>query len=210
MKRALLTLLPFLALALAPATGARAGRDVARSTRRARRSTRGASPDAERLAKQAMAAGGTQRLVALALEAQVLAAQGKVDAAIALLDPQKTAQGVGGRRVRIELGELLIRAGRRADAEPVLHGVRERVRQRRHPVERRRGARHGGARDAPAAAPEGREPGLQGEHARRREPRSRRTSGGRRSSRTTSIRATPRRSSNEALKLAPEERRRAW
>ncbi len=76
--------------------------------------------DADRLATQAMAAGGAQRLVALALRARVLAAQGKVDPAIALLDPQKTAQGVGGRRVRLELGELLIRAGRRAEAEPVL------------------------------------------------------------------------------------------
>src|SRR5580693_5709389 len=76
--------------------------------------------DADRLATQAMAAGGAQRLVALALKARTLAAQGKVDAAIALLDPQKTAQGVGGRRVRLELGELLIRAGRRAEAEPIL------------------------------------------------------------------------------------------
>jgi tetratricopeptide (TPR) repeat protein len=76
--------------------------------------------DADRLATQAMAAGGAQRLVALALKARALAAQGKVDPAIALLDPQKSAQGVGGRRVRLELGELLIRAGRRAEAEPVL------------------------------------------------------------------------------------------
>ncbi|HEY3819362.1 MAG TPA: hypothetical protein VGL81_19470 [Polyangiaceae bacterium] len=76
--------------------------------------------DADRLATQAMAGGGAQRLVALAVKARVLAAQGKVDPAIALLDPQKTAQGVGGRRVRLELGELLIRAGRRAEAEPIL------------------------------------------------------------------------------------------
>ena len=34
--------------------------------------------------------------------------------------PARTARGVGGRRVRLVLGELLIRAGRRADAEPVL------------------------------------------------------------------------------------------
>jgi Tfp pilus assembly protein PilF len=76
--------------------------------------------DADRLATQAMAAGGAPRLVALALKARALAAQGKVDPAIALLEPQKAAQGVGGRRVRLELGELLIRAGRRAEAEPIL------------------------------------------------------------------------------------------
>jgi len=76
--------------------------------------------DADRLATQAMAAGGTQRLVALALKARILGSQGKVDAAITLLDPQKSAQGLGGRRVRLGLGELLIRAGRRAEAEPIL------------------------------------------------------------------------------------------
>jgi len=76
--------------------------------------------DADRLATQGTAAGGAQRLVALALKARILAAQGKVDAGIALLDPQKSAQGLGGRRVRLELGELLIRAGRRAEAEPLL------------------------------------------------------------------------------------------
>ncbi|HEY8038512.1 MAG TPA: tetratricopeptide repeat protein [Polyangiaceae bacterium] len=64
------------------------------------------------------AAGGP--LAALALRARALAAQGKVDDAIKLLDPQKTAQGTGGRRVRLAMGELLIRAGRRADAEPLL------------------------------------------------------------------------------------------
>ncbi|HEX8791331.1 MAG TPA: hypothetical protein VF765_10315 [Polyangiaceae bacterium] len=52
--------------------------------------------------------------------ARALAAQGKVDAAIAMLEPRKSAQGVEGRRTRLALGELLIRAGRRADAEPLL------------------------------------------------------------------------------------------
>ena len=33
--------------------------------------------------------------------------------------PEQGRRGVGGRRVRLVLGELLIRAGRRADAEPV-------------------------------------------------------------------------------------------
>lgn len=53
-------------------------------------------------------------------KAHALAAQGKVDAAIALLEPRKSAQNVEGRRTRLELGELLIRAGRRADAEALL------------------------------------------------------------------------------------------
>jgi cellulose synthase operon protein C len=61
-----------------------------------------------------------QRTVALALRAKTLADQGKVDEAIKLLAPDKDAPGVGGRRVRLLLGELLIRTGHRADAEPIL------------------------------------------------------------------------------------------
>ncbi len=76
--------------------------------------------EADAYARQAAASGAGQRLIALALRAEVLAAQGKVDEAIKLLDPDKDAPGIGGRRVRLELGTLLIRAGRRADAEPVL------------------------------------------------------------------------------------------
>jgi cellulose synthase operon protein C len=75
--------------------------------------------DAERYATQAASEPG-QRLAAVALRAEILAAQGKVEEAIKLLDPNKDGQGTGGRRVRLELGELLIRAGRRADAEPLL------------------------------------------------------------------------------------------
>jgi tetratricopeptide (TPR) repeat protein len=60
------------------------------------------------------------RLPAIALEARVWAAQGKIDAAIKALDTFKDASGAAGRRIRLELGELLVRAGRRADAEPVL------------------------------------------------------------------------------------------
>ncbi len=59
-------------------------------------------------------------LVAVARRAETLASTGKVDEGIKLLAPHKDAAGVGGRRVRLELGELLIRAGHRADAEPVL------------------------------------------------------------------------------------------
>jgi Tfp pilus assembly protein PilF len=59
-------------------------------------------------------------LVELAHRAADLASRGKVDEAIRLLQPRKDASGVGGRRVRLELGELLIRAGRRAEATGVL------------------------------------------------------------------------------------------
>jgi tetratricopeptide (TPR) repeat protein len=75
--------------------------------------------DADRLAQQA-AASVDQRLAATALRGEILAAQGKVDEAIKVLSPSKDGAGVGGRRVRLVLGQLLIRAGRRADAEPVL------------------------------------------------------------------------------------------
>ncbi len=76
--------------------------------------------DASKYASQSMALGGPQRLAAWALQGEILAAQGKIDDAIKLLDPQKGAPGVDGRRVRLVLGTLLVRAGRRADAEPVL------------------------------------------------------------------------------------------
>jgi Tfp pilus assembly protein PilF len=75
--------------------------------------------EADRLAQQA-AASPDQRLVATALRGEIFAAQGKVDEALRLLAPNKDGPGVGGRRVRLVLGELLIRAGRRADAEPIL------------------------------------------------------------------------------------------
>jgi tetratricopeptide (TPR) repeat protein len=76
--------------------------------------------DADKQASAAGALGGQQKFVALSVRAEILAAQGKVDDAIKLLDPQKDAPDLGGRRVRLVLGELLIRAGRRADAEPIL------------------------------------------------------------------------------------------
>jgi tetratricopeptide (TPR) repeat protein len=77
--------------------------------------------DADRYASLAQAgAGADLRLVALALRGAILAASGKVDDAIKLLLPGAAGVGIGGRRVRLELGELLIRAGRRAEAEPIL------------------------------------------------------------------------------------------
>jgi tetratricopeptide (TPR) repeat protein len=78
--------------------------------------------DADHAAASLALSGPTDdvKLGALALRAKVLAAQGKVDEAVRLLTPASGANGAGARRARLELGELLIRAGRRADAEPIL------------------------------------------------------------------------------------------
>ena len=122
--------------------------------------------EADRLAQQS-AASPDQRLAATALRGEILAAQGKVDDAIKLLAPSKDGAGVGGRRVRLVLGELLIRAGRRADAEPVLLKFADEYGSDAISSSRRRGTRDGGSRDAPPAASEGREPRLQRERARR-------------------------------------------
>src|SRR5271155_1165516 len=51
-------------------------------------------------------------LRAVALRGEILAAQGKVAEALLLLDPERDAPGSGGRRVRLELAELLVRSGR--------------------------------------------------------------------------------------------------
>jgi tetratricopeptide (TPR) repeat protein len=64
--------------------------------------------------------GPSSRLVAAAERAEALADQDKVADAILLLQPSKDAPGSAGRRVRLTLGELLIQAGRRAEAEPIL------------------------------------------------------------------------------------------
>ncbi len=53
-------------------------------------------------------------------DAKALASSGKLDAAIQKLDAAKGMAGVDGRRVRLALGEMLIRAGRRADGETAL------------------------------------------------------------------------------------------
>ncbi|MDP9034124.1 MAG: hypothetical protein M3O50_04915 [Myxococcota bacterium] len=76
--------------------------------------------EADKYSAEVVAGGGAQQLEALALRSTLLAAQGKVVDAIRLLEPKKDATGTGGRRVRLELGELLVRTGRRADAESVL------------------------------------------------------------------------------------------
>ena len=116
--RRVLALCPLLLLALRSAPAGAQASSTAETARAAL--DEGRLSDAERLARQAAAAGGDGGLAALALEARALAAQGKVDPAIALLEPKRAAPGTGGRRARVELGELLIRAGRRADADPVL------------------------------------------------------------------------------------------
>src|ERR1700722_5558991 len=59
-------------------------------------------------------ASASSRGATLATDARTLASQGKLDAAIALLDAQKALAGADGRRVRVVLGELLICGGRRA------------------------------------------------------------------------------------------------
>ncbi len=75
--------------------------------------------EADRIASE-VAGPPDQHFSALALRGAILAAQGRVADAIHLLDPARDAPGVGGRRVRLELAELLVRVGRRADAEPLL------------------------------------------------------------------------------------------
>jgi hypothetical protein len=77
----------------------------------------GRYPEALARAKQALSAGADPQAVALA-EARTLAVSGEVDAALARLRqfPLKDASP----DVRLELGELLLEVGRRAEAEPVL------------------------------------------------------------------------------------------
>lgn len=69
--------------------------------------------------------GGTkdQQLHATALRARGLFAQGKHDEAVKLLEPDKDAQGAGGRAIRLLLGEYRIATGHRKDAEAPLHSI---------------------------------------------------------------------------------------
>jgi tetratricopeptide (TPR) repeat protein len=80
--------------------------------------------DAERYA-QAASASATQRVRATALRAEVLAATGKKQDAIKLLETVKTGKGADVRRARLLLGEYLIDVGRRSDADDPLHKVIE-------------------------------------------------------------------------------------
>jgi len=81
--------------------------------------------DADRRAASA-AASAAQKAAATALRAEVLAAQGKLDAAIRLLEAVKDAPGPGGRRARLLLGEYRIATGHRQDAdEPLMKIIEE-------------------------------------------------------------------------------------
>jgi len=74
--------------------------------------------DADATLKQLAAAG--RGAEAAAMRANVLFHTGKRDDAIKLLDANKGASGVGGREVRVELGEFLIAMGKRHDADAPL------------------------------------------------------------------------------------------
>jgi tetratricopeptide (TPR) repeat protein len=73
--------------------------------------------------KHAQAALGAQKVRATTIRAQILAAQGKLQDAIKLLETVKTGKGADVRRARLVLGEYLIAAGRRSDADDPLHKV---------------------------------------------------------------------------------------
>jgi tetratricopeptide (TPR) repeat protein len=80
--------------------------------------------DAERHA-QAASSSASHRVKAAVVRAQVLAATGKKQDAIKLLDAMKTGKGADVRRARLLLGEYLIDVGRRSDADDPLHKVIE-------------------------------------------------------------------------------------
>lgn len=73
--------------------------------------------DVEKYAQQA---GPSRKGEAVAVRAQALFESGKTKEALALLESAKDEKGVGGRRVRLLLGEYRIATGRRADAEDPL------------------------------------------------------------------------------------------
>ncbi|MBL8612239.1 MAG: tetratricopeptide repeat protein [Myxococcales bacterium] len=78
--------------------------------------------EADRLAQQV----GAAKPGAVVVRARVLAATGKVQDAIKLLEGVKTATGRDGRAARLLLGELRIESGKRADAEePLMKNVEE-------------------------------------------------------------------------------------
>jgi tetratricopeptide (TPR) repeat protein len=66
------------------------------------------------------ASAPSARLVAVAERAEALADQDRTNDGIRLLQSNKDASGPSGRRIRLTLGELLIQAGRRAEADPIL------------------------------------------------------------------------------------------
>ncbi len=79
--------------------------------------------DADRHAAQATAA--PQRAAAAAVRAEAVFAQGKVGEALRILEPLKDAPDVGGRSVRLLLGQYRIASGHRQDAEEPLMKIVE-------------------------------------------------------------------------------------
>ncbi|HEY2514821.1 MAG TPA: tetratricopeptide repeat protein, partial [Polyangiaceae bacterium] len=87
--------------------------------------TTGRYGDAERVAKQA---GGSvsDKVMAANVRAEALFDVGKVAEAIKLLEANKDAAGVPGRRARLLLGEYRIASGHRADADdPLMKIIQE-------------------------------------------------------------------------------------
>jgi tetratricopeptide (TPR) repeat protein len=81
--------------------------------------------EAERVAQHA-AATPSAKAEAMTVRARILFAEGKVQGAVALLEPLKDTAGRTGRIIRVLLGEYLIALGRRSDAEaPLLKIVEE-------------------------------------------------------------------------------------
>ena len=80
---------------------------------------RGKYEDADKLASQVNGPAGP-KANAVHVKARVLASTGRRQDAIRLLEANKSAPGVEGRRLRLLLGELLLEKGKRTDAEAVL------------------------------------------------------------------------------------------
>lgn len=84
---------------------------------------RGREGEALKLLSKLESAGGSLALLAKVQHARILAARGEVPKAIDLLKPEANAKGPEARRLRLQLGELLLLAGRRADADVPLKAI---------------------------------------------------------------------------------------
>lgn len=84
---------------------------------------RGRFEEALKILIKLESAGGPLALLAKVQHARVLAARGDVPKAIDLLKADATAKGPEARRLRLQLGELLLQAGRRADADAPLKAI---------------------------------------------------------------------------------------
>ncbi len=81
--------------------------------------------DAEKHAQAAAGMSAAHRVKGASLRAEILAATGKRQEAIKLLESVKTGKGADVRRARLLLGEYLIDVGKRSDADDPLHKVIE-------------------------------------------------------------------------------------